>query len=59
MTIGGFDEEQTGEELEWNQKNDETVESTCKHCSGQRLNKTALSVYFREQSIADLAALSV
>ncbi|MEJ2741765.1 MAG: excinuclease ABC subunit A, partial [Gammaproteobacteria bacterium] len=32
---------------------------TCPACQGQRLNPTARAVYFRNHSIADIAALSV
>ncbi len=56
--ITGFDAEQTGEEEIWSERNDgEPVR--CPDCHGQRLNETALAVRFREQSIAELSALSV
>lgn len=62
VTLTGFDEEQTGEEGQWQPEPDdegEVVEVGCKTCDGQRLNKTAQAVRFREQSISNLAALSV
>ena len=63
--IADFDEEQSGEEDQWleadttDEAENEIREQTCHHCDGQRLNETALAVSFREQSIAELAALSV
>ncbi|HEY7774036.1 MAG TPA: excinuclease ABC subunit UvrA, partial [Marinagarivorans sp.] len=58
--IAGFDAEQTGEESSWQpSEEDEAVERTCPSCDGQRLNPTALAVRFRDQSIAELAALPV
>lgn len=62
VTLKGFDEEQTGEESQWQQEPDEegnVVEVSCKACDGQRLNKTAQAVRFRDQSISNLAGLSV
>ncbi|BFM15667.1 excinuclease ABC subunit UvrA [Maricurvus nonylphenolicus] len=62
VTLKGFDEEQTGEEGQWQQEPDDEgniVEVSCKKCDGQRLNKTAQAVRFRDQSISNLAALSV
>ena len=56
--ISGFDEEQSGEEGEWLESVDNSL-IKCKTCEGQRLNNTALSVRFRENSIAQLAAMSV
>lgn len=57
-TISDFDEEQTGEESAW-LDNEEGVSTQCRSCEGQRLNKTALAVRFRDLSIAQLAAMSV
>jgi excinuclease ABC subunit A len=63
--IVDFDAEQSGEEDQWLEadKSDSAEEDvgaqSCRHCHGQRLNETALSVSFRKQSIAELAALSV
>ncbi|NIB41107.1 excinuclease ABC subunit UvrA [Pseudomaricurvus alkylphenolicus] len=59
ITIKGFDEEQTGEELEWQPQEDGADDKSCRHCEGKRLNDTALAVTFRDHSIADLAAMSV
>ncbi|OMH26273.1 excinuclease ABC subunit UvrA [Motiliproteus sp. MSK22-1] len=60
-----FDAEQSGEEDQWLEadKSDRLEghagERTCRQCQGLRLNKTALAVRFKEQSIATLAGLSV
>ncbi len=62
VSLQGFDEEQTGEESQWKQEADEdgtVVEVSCEQCDGQRLNPTAQSVRFRDQSISNLAGLSV
>ena len=56
--IEGFDEEQTGEEIWWNEWFDGEP-PPCARCHGQRLNPTALAVRFRDRSIAELAALPV
>jgi excinuclease ABC subunit A len=56
LEIGEFDAEQTGEESAWLE---EAADHSCSSCEGQRLNPLALAVKFRENSIADLAALSV
>ncbi|WP_041523239.1 excinuclease ABC subunit UvrA [Gilvimarinus agarilyticus] len=58
VKLKGFDEEQTGEESAW-QPEEEGADTVCPACDGQRLNPTALSVRFRDQSIAELAALPV
>ncbi|MBV1920403.1 MAG: excinuclease ABC subunit UvrA, partial [Pseudomonadales bacterium] len=65
-TISGFDEEQSGEEENWleSKKPDDILDAkekevVCGHCDGQRLNETALAVRFRNESIADLAGLSI
>ena len=58
LAIDGFDAEQSGEELWWNEWF--AGEATpCASCDGQRLNPVALNVRFRERSIAELAALPV
>ena len=63
--IADFDAEQSGEEDHWleadktDSAEDDIREHDCRHCLGQRLNETALSVSFQEHSIAELAALSV
>jgi excinuclease ABC subunit A len=58
LKLRGFDADQTGEEIWWNEwyGDDERV---CPACNGQRLNPHALAVRFRDQSIADLTRLSV
>jgi len=58
VEMPGFDEEQSGEELWWNDWYAHTPQP-CSACEGRRLNPTALSVRFRERSIAALAAGSV
>ena len=58
VRISGFDEEQSGEEVWWNEWFDGEA-ATCETCNGQRLNDVALHVRFRNRSIATLAALSV
>jgi excinuclease ABC subunit A len=55
VEMPGFDEQQSGEELWWNEWYAHTPEP-CGSCQGQRLNPTALSVRFRGRSIAALAA---
>src|SRR5438105_3564081 len=54
----GFDEQQSGEELWWNEWYAREPQA-CGACRGQRLNPTALNVRFREHSIAALAGASV
>jgi len=56
--LSGFDEEQSGEEIWWNEWY-EGGENICPACEGRRLNPTALAVRFRDRSIADYAALPV
>ncbi|KPK18357.1 MAG: excinuclease ABC subunit A [Betaproteobacteria bacterium SG8_41] len=56
--LPGFDEEQSGEEIWWNDWY-EGGESICPACEGRRLNPAALAVRFRDRSIADYAALPV
>ena len=56
--LEGFDEEQTGEEIWWNNRWDGT-ESICPACEGHRLKPEALSVRFREKTIVQYTALSV
>ncbi|MCM2312401.1 MAG: excinuclease ABC subunit UvrA, partial [Steroidobacteraceae bacterium] len=58
VAIKGFDAEQTGEEIWWNEWF-EGEATPCDDCHGQRLNPVALNVLFRERSIAELAALPV
>jgi excinuclease ABC subunit A len=58
VAIKGFDAEQTGEEIWWNEWF-EGEAAPCGKCEGQRLNPVALNVLFRGRSIAELAALPV
>ena len=58
LKMAGFDEEQTGEEIWWNQWWG-GPERPCPACHGRRLRPEALAVRFRGRSITDLAALSV
>jgi excinuclease ABC subunit A len=58
MEMPGFDEEQSGEEVWWNEWYAQQVQP-CSACAGARLNATALSVRFRERSIAALAGATV
>ena len=58
LKLTGFDAEQSGEEVWWNAWYEgEAV--ACESCHGQRLNRTALAVKFRDRSIAELAQQSV
>jgi excinuclease ABC subunit A len=54
VEMPGFDDEQSGEEVWWNEWYAQQTHP-CEACSGQRLNPTALSVRFRDRSIAQLA----
>lgn len=58
LQLQGFDEEQTGEETAWNAWY-EGEAKTCTQCDGQRLNRVARAVRWRDRSIADLASLPV
>ena len=58
LALPGFDGEQTGEEDAWLEPR-ETGQGTCPQCAGARLNPQALSVRFRDRSIAELSALTV
>ncbi|MBV9620733.1 MAG: excinuclease ABC subunit A, partial [Gammaproteobacteria bacterium] len=58
VEMEGFDEEQSGEEVWWNEWY-EREPQPCPACAGARLNPTALAVRFRERSIAALAGASV
>jgi excinuclease ABC subunit A len=55
LEMQGFDEEQSGEEIWWNGWYD-LDPPACGSCEGQRLNPVALSVRFRDRSVASLAA---
>ncbi len=58
LKLAGFDEEQTGEEIWWNDWF-EGEEQPCPACHGQRLRPEALAVRFHKRSIAQFAALPV
>jgi excinuclease ABC subunit A len=58
VSLAGFDDEQSGEEIWWNDWYEEAAEA-CGACQGRRLNPVALNVSFRGQSIAEAASLSV
>ncbi len=58
VEMAGFDEEQTGEEIWWNDWYEHDPQA-CTACAGQRLSPIGLSVRFRDRSIAALAGESV
>jgi excinuclease ABC subunit A len=58
LKLAGFDAEQSGEEIWWNEWYEGEAEP-CPACAGRRLNPTALAVKFRGRSIADLSALPI
>jgi len=58
LALSGFDAEQTGEEIGWNDGY-EAAEEPCPTCSGQRLNPIALAVRYRDQNIATMTKLAV
>ena len=58
LRISGFDEEQSGEEVWWNEWF-EGEATACEACGGQRLNPVALNVRFKGKSIAELSAQPV
>jgi excinuclease ABC subunit A len=58
LEISGFDEEQSGEEIWWNEWFADEAEA-CNTCEGERLNPIARAVKFRDHSIAELTALSI
>ncbi|HXR92491.1 MAG TPA: hypothetical protein VN750_19655, partial [Steroidobacteraceae bacterium] len=58
VQMTGFDEEQSGEEIWWNEWY-EHEPVACSACAGQRLSPIALHVRFRNRSIADLTRESV
>ncbi len=58
LWMSGFDAEQTGEEIWWNDRW-EGAQRVCPSCEGTRLNPMALAVRFQNRSIAEFAALSV
>ncbi|HEY8540648.1 MAG TPA: excinuclease ABC subunit UvrA [Steroidobacteraceae bacterium] len=58
LKLRGFDAEQSGEEIWWNEWFEGEPE-ICEACRGQRLNPIALNVRFRGRSIAEVTAQSV
>jgi excinuclease ABC subunit A len=58
LHMSGFDAEQTGEEIWWNEWY-EGAARECGGCHGTRLNPTALAVKFQGRTIAEFAALPV
>jgi excinuclease ABC subunit A len=58
LQLAGFDEEQTGEEIWWNEWFTGR-EQPCPACAGKRLRPEALAVRFQDKSIAQFAALPV
>ncbi|MDH2049624.1 excinuclease ABC subunit UvrA [Achromobacter marplatensis] len=58
LQLQGFDEEQTGEETAWNAWYEGEAKA-CTQCDGQRLNRVARAVRWRDKSIAELASLPV
>jgi excinuclease ABC subunit A len=58
LRLAGFDEEQSGEEIWWNDWYG-GAEVPCPACGGRRLNKEALAVTFDGYSIADMCARTV
>src|SRR5262249_45214637 len=56
--LRGFDEEQTGDEVWWNEWY-EGADEPCPDCGGARLNREALAVRFRGRSIAALTRFAV
>ncbi|MCG3149974.1 MAG: UvrABC system protein A [Verrucomicrobiae bacterium] len=58
LQLAGFDEEQTGEEIWWNEWFTGR-ERPCPACRGTRLRPEALAVRFQDKNIADFAALPV
>jgi excinuclease ABC subunit A len=58
LKLAGFDAEQTGEEIWWNEWWEGETQA-CPACDGKRLNPVALNVRFRGRSIADLTAQPV
>ncbi|HUV07088.1 MAG TPA: excinuclease ABC subunit A, partial [Spirochaetia bacterium] len=58
LALPGFDAEQTGEEIWWNEWW-EGPETVCQKCRGLRLRPEALAVRFRDRNIAWFTGLSV
>jgi excinuclease ABC subunit A len=58
LELPGFDAEQTGEEIWWNDWWEGEARA-CPACGGRRLRPEALAVRFHDRSIAELTELSV
>jgi excinuclease ABC subunit A len=58
LEILGFDEQQTGEEIWWNEWW-EGDERTCAWCNGLRLKPEALAVKFRNRNIAEITRFTI
>ena len=58
VVLTGFDEQQSGEEIWWNEWWEGDAEP-CPACQGQRLRPLALAVRFRSRNIAEVTRLSV
>jgi excinuclease ABC subunit A len=58
LALSGFDEEQSGEEIWWNEWYEQPDEP-CPACQGQRLNPEALAVRYRGRTIAEMTAMPV
>ena len=58
VELPGFDAEQSGEEIWWNDWFEGEARA-CNACNGRRLNPQALAVRFEGRSISDIAAMSV
>jgi excinuclease ABC subunit A len=58
LAMRGFDEEQSGEEIWWNEWLEDEA-TACETCAGERLNPIARHVRFRGESIAAVTAHSV
>jgi excinuclease ABC subunit A len=56
VKLKGFDDEQTGDEIRWNEWYEGDAHA-CEACGGRRLNREALAVRFRGHSIAELVAM--
>ena len=62
LALPEFDAEQTGEEAQWREPAESTVDggpATCTECAGERLNAVARNVLFRDRSIGALTDFAV
>jgi excinuclease ABC subunit A len=58
LELKGFDEEQSGEEIWWNEWW-EGDEQSCQACAGRRLNPEALAITLHGRNIAEITSLPV